>query len=279
MGKKSNGFSKDIVIIIAIFAIMFFVNPTIGSILFWVYIVFKAIMNRDVLAAFMANSAYRKYRYESAISWYKKAALTKVSKSKIIANYVFLELKHGDVKEADKVFTTLTSERKFKDKDLQNLKMAEALIEWKKGNIDKAIEVLEQLQDSDRTSSVLETLGYFLIVRGDLDVALKFNEDALSKYEDSSIIRANLGEIYYKLGDYEKSKELLIKLINEHVNFAEPYYFSALILAEEDKKEASIELLRRASKLEESFLSNLNKDIIDNKLEELIITEGKLGEY
>ena len=140
MGEKvSKSFPKDLILIIIILGIMFFVNPALGSILFWIYIIYKGITNRDMLSAFMANRAYRNYQYSKAIDWYKKAALSKVSKSKIIANYVFLELKHGDVSEADRIFVKIISERQFKEKDLLDIKMAEALIYWKKNDIDSAI--------------------------------------------------------------------------------------------------------------------------------------------
>ena len=58
-------------------------------------------------------------------------------------------------------------------------------------------------------------------------------------------------------------------LIDEYVNFSEPYYYSGLILAKEGNKEAATELLNKAFSLEESFLSNLNKETIKQKLEEI----------
>ncbi|GFZ31662.1 hypothetical protein CSC2_21880 [Clostridium zeae] len=270
MGEKvSKSFPKDLILIVIILGIMFFVNPAIGSILFWMYIIYKGITNRDMLSAFMANRAYRNYQYSKAIDWYKKAALSKVSKAKIIANYVFLELKHGDVNEADRVFIKITTERQFKEKDFQNIKMAKALIYWKKNDVDSAIKTLQDLSETHKTSTIFETLGYFLINKGDLNKALEFNETALITYGSSSIIKANLGEIYYSLDNFEKAKELFTPLIDDYVNFSEPYYYSGLILAKEGNKEAATELLNRALSLEESFLSNLNKETIKQKLEEI----------
>ncbi|SHJ97936.1 Tetratricopeptide repeat-containing protein [Clostridium cavendishii DSM 21758] len=261
--------NKTTSIILTLIIICFF-EPTIGSILFTIYCTYKVYEYRSTIIAFIANTKYHGGRIQKALNYYRYAATIKNSNPKYITIYVYLELKCGSYEKAEEILNKILTERTFTGEDLFSVQMNKALIEWKKGELDNCIEILENIYNQDfKNRTLLETLGYMLIIKGDLQKALEFNTEALNFSDENVIISANLGEIYYKLGEKEKAEEILLPLAEQNLTFAEPYYYLALILNEKGEKENAIDLLNTALNLPESILTNLTTDQISETLENI----------
>lgn len=214
---------------------------------------------------------YYTKKYSKSITWYRRAAKTNISQPKYITNYAYLELKFGNIDVASESINYILSKRIFKDEDLFTIQIAQALVEWKKGNIDSCIDILENIYKNNyKTIKIYEIYGYLLIIKGDLNKALALNNEAYEYYKESAVITANLAETYYKLGNFQKAEKLFKPLTeNTPATFIEPYYYYALILNENGKKERAISLLNKALSMEESFLSNLTKNNIKKVLESI----------
>ena len=100
----------------------------------------------------------------------------------------------------------------------------------------------------------------------DFEKAISISNEGLKVDELSQIIRANLGEIFYKIGDIKKACFYFDELIDECVNFSEPYYFMGIISKEKEDFYKAKEFLNKALKYDESILSNLSKNDIENAL-------------
>lgn len=259
----------SLIILVSTITIIFF-NSYVGVTILSIYFIYKILNHRDFICAFVGNLAYHNKNIEKALNWYKSAATTSSASPKYITTYVYLELKCGNYENADKTIDTILERRKFNDADLFAVQMAKSLVEWKKGNINECVDILENIYDKDyKSTSLFETLGYMLLIKGDLDRSLAINTEAYAYNEESAVVAANLGETYYKLGDKEKAQDFLKPLIDKNISFADPYYYFALILNEKGEKEEAITLLNKALLLPDSILTNLTKNKISETLEQI----------
>ncbi|SHE85217.1 tetratricopeptide repeat protein [Clostridium fallax] len=247
-----------------------FINVLVGSIIFWIYLIYKAFKHKDLIFGLLGNFAYSKKNYDKALKWYKKAALSNSSKAKIIKSYILVELKEGSLERAKNVFNKIIKSRTFYGHDLYNIKITESLIMWKEKRINDSIDILEKLLKDGENLSIYETLGYMLIANKDYLKALDINNKAL-EYEPSPVILANLGEIYYKLDKKDKSFEIFKSLIDENVNFSEPFFYCGLILKEKGNLSEAKAMFEKALSFPESFLSTLNLETIKKELSSLDI--------
>jgi tetratricopeptide (TPR) repeat protein len=144
-----------------------------------------------------------------------------------------------------------------------------SLVQWKKGNLDEAINILEDVIKNYETTNVYGSLGYMLIQKGDLDKALEFNLRASDYNSSNSIIMDNLGQTYYLKGNYDKAVEVYANLMESNPTFPDAYYNYALVLKSKNEFSKALEIAKKALNYELSFLSTINKSQIDNLINEL----------
>ena len=150
-------------------------------------------------------------------------------------------------------------------------KSIKALVTWKKGNLDEAIEMLEDVITKFETSNIYGSLGYMYILKGDMDKALEFNLKAYGYNDDHDVILDNLGQTYYLMGYLEKAKDIYEKLINKKIKptFPEVYYNYGLLLHKMDEKEDALENFNKALNYKTTFLSTISKEEIINRINEI----------
>ena len=199
---------------------------------------------------FKGAKKLRANNLEEALSLYRKAALCNSSNVKAIKTYVFLELKIGSYTEALETLKSIVSKRKFLPEDANQLDLLQAILYWKLNDIKTSLQILDDLKANNFNSlDFYEVYGYVLIQDEDFEKAISISNEGLKVDELSQIIRANFDE-----------------LIDECVNFSEPYYFMGIISKEKEDFYKAKEFLNKALKYDESILSNLSKNDIENAL-------------
>lgn len=257
----------NILAIIIIGFLMLKVSVLLGSLLLLSFIIFKLSMNKHLIYMFRGAKKLRQNNLKEALSLYKKAALCNSSNVKAIKTYVFLELKMGSYKDALETLKNLILKRKFLPEDANQLDLLQAILYWKLGDIKTSLKILEDLRiNKYKALDFYEVYGYVLIQDEDFEKAISISNEGLKIDELSQIIRANLGEIFYKIGDTKKACLYFNELIDECVNFSEPYYFMGIISKEKEDFYKAKEFFNKALKHEESILSNLSKNDIENAL-------------
>ncbi len=217
-----------------------------------------------------ANSAYQKGNTQEAINWLEKAYKTGSAKPGIVITFGYLLLKEGHLEESLKIFKEqINSTSKISDNDLYSLKSNYALALWKNGELDRAIAMYEDIFPNYKNTNVYGSLGYFYILKGNLDKALKFNQEAVEYNNTGAVILDNLGQTYYLLGEYEKSDEIFKKLMALSPKFPEAYYDYALVLEKLGDKERCLENLKNALNYKPNFLSGVTVEQIENKLKQV----------
>ncbi|MCG8502672.1 MAG: tetratricopeptide repeat protein [Firmicutes bacterium] len=223
--------------------------------------------------ALIGNFSYRKGKTDKAIKWFEKAYRGGKCPPKIGISYGYLQLKTGNVEKADEILTFWRNQRL--DQHSQMLaKSNHALVLWKKGHLDEAVALMEEVHTDFKTTTLYGSLGYLLILKGDLERALTFNLEAYEYNDSNAIILDNLGQTYFLRGEYDKARELYEKMIPTDPAFPEAYYNYGLLLLKADQPEEALEMMKKALNYRFSFLSTVKQADIESKIQEIEALRG-----
>ena len=181
----------------------------------------------------------------------------------------YISLRTGDLEEARRKLAVASIDAK-KDAVKNRIKSLQALVLWKDGDLDGAIELLEDVIKSFETTTVYQNLGLLYVLKGDAEKAVEFNLKAYDYNEDDLVIADNLAESYAISGDIQKAGELYEKILEKDPHFPEPYYSYGLILIDKGEKERGIDLIKESLEKRFSFLSVKSKEEIEEILEKFI---------
>lgn len=247
---------------------LFSMNVLLGIAVLLIFIAYLLYSGRAGVFTFIGSLRYSRGLTDKALIWFKRGYETQKSSTRSIISYAYLLLKTGNLEESELVLDKFLG-KKAKKEDEMYAKSNLALVYWKKGDLDSAVTTLLEVIEEYKTSAVYGSLGYLLILKGDLDKALEFNLEAYEFNSTNTVILDNLGQNYYLKGMYEKSLETYETLISKNPGFPEAWYNYALLLVKLDQGEKAVEMLKKAQESKFSFLSDLTKDLVAEKLREV----------
>ena len=234
-------------------------NLAVGS-----YLIFAVYRNYPTLAATKGSKAYRAGNTEQALIYFEKAVRHPFAKSFIKSSYGYVLLREGRLAEAEPYLEAATKEES-KDKRLKyNNILNLAILNWKKGNVEEAVRLVEDIKDDYTNSIMYEILGYLYIAQGNYDKALSFNQEAYDYNHEDNVIADNLAQSHYFLGQYDQALSLYEEVISL-IKFPEAHYYYGLIKWEKGDYLGAYNALEEAARLKVSFLSIVNKAMIEDK--------------
>ncbi|MBQ2991640.1 MAG: tetratricopeptide repeat protein [Clostridia bacterium] len=217
-----------------------------------------------------ALAAHGKSDYRKALELYDEAYAKGMDKFRLLRGYCVLLIRTCQFDKALEVLKKLDKMPGLSQKDKTDIHVNYAIILWKKGHLDRAMEILESEFRHIKNGTMYSIIGYLKIEQGDAQEALRFNQEALEYDEDDAVFQDNMGQTYYRLlGDKEKAKAYFDRAIAKKPNAIDTNYFLALYDIENGDKESARERLNTARR---GFFSPLNYaqiDMIDAKLAEL----------
>ncbi|MDC7224829.1 MAG: tetratricopeptide repeat protein [Spirochaetales bacterium] len=238
-----------------------------------VLVVYGTVKNFGVILMFFAMRSYGKGDKPRAIKGLERALDFPMPPSpKLTCAYVLL--KEGRLEKAEEVFSALrsVSSKRFNPKEVS---VHFSLIYWKRGELDRAVECLEDLlADGYRTSVLYANLGYFLIEKGDWDRAWEVNTAGLEYDSTSMVLRDNLALIHIKREEWDEAAAIYDTLLPELPGFPDPYYNRALVHIHCQEWDRAKDLLIRAEGKNFTFLSTLSREQVEGKLKELEALTG-----
>lgn len=259
----------NLLIIFAFLIVFLKVSPLIGGFLLVAFIIYKLVSIRPIIFAITGNSLYSKGDKEKALSYFKKAYAIKSCPPRVATSYAYLLLRDRQVEESRNILEPLLNKKGLKLQDKAVMHMTYALVLWKQGDLDSAVNTLEEVYSYFKSSTLYESLGYLLLLQGNKEKALSFNLEAMDYNNDNDMIKDNLAQSYYAVGDYDKAEEIYVDLTNKNLTFPEPFYYYGLILKHKDNLAKAEEMFKKALTLKESFLSELKKEKIEEELKNL----------
>ena len=225
------------------------------------------VVKRANIVAFFAKLKYNKREYPKAMKIFQLA--DKVGNlsvnNKLLLGYVCLRC--GELQEARKHLNLCKNMIPRGRADRNQVKNLLALVSWKEGNLDEAIEMLEEiLEDGYRNTQVYQNLGILYNLSGDAEKAVKFNQEALEFNEDDQIIRDNLADSLAIAGRLEESAEIYEKLVHEdpEPRFPEAYYGYGKVLIALGNKDQGLGMIKKSLEKPFSFLSIHTKEEIED---------------
>lgn len=267
MSGKKKAFLKFILIAVVLL-VLFFINYKIGFIALLLLFAYLFYAGRASLFTLTGTLKYSRGSIDQALVWFKRANDTGRAKIKSVISYAYLLLKNGRIDESEVILRKLLQSGISRDDEMlarSNL----ALAVWKKGDLDSAVSMLEEILPDYKNSNIYGSLGYFLILKGDLDRALQFNLEAHEYNNSNTVILDNLGQTYHLAGQDEKALEIYETLISKNPAFPEAYYNYSLVLKKLGRSEQALEMAEKALEYRFTFLSTINRDDIEEKIKEI----------
>jgi len=188
------------------------------------------------------------------------------------ATYSYILLKEGSLDDAAAVLA-YAEERAEERKPWRNGQLKykhihsyRALILWKQGKLDEAVELLQELLSDDyRTTTLYANLGWFLIKQGRLDDAMTLNLEAL-EYDRSDAILDNIGLNYLKLGNLEKCRAIYTELIKREPKFPDAWFNYGQLLKLDGREEEAADMFQKARNCVFSFLGTVTIEEVEQAL-------------
>lgn len=249
-------------------AILIRFNRIIGGTTLIFLAVYLSLKYRPYYYTFKANKLYNNGKRVEALDFYEKASKCKNCAISIKTMYGFLLLKMGYLDESDKVLSNIINSNNASMKDKWSAKISYAFVLWKKGEIDKGIEIMDTVYEEHRNVSVYESLGLLLVEKRDMERALKINEEAYDYDKDNQVILDNLGQTYYIIGENDKALEKYKILYEKSPKFPEAYYNYGLVLLEKGEEKEAVNIMKKALLYPFSLISTVSKETVENKIAE-----------
>lgn len=248
---------------------LFSYNALTGAAFLLAYLAFIVFTGRAGIYALFGSISYTKGNYNEALKWFNKAYTSNKAKPKTIISYAYLLLKSGNIEKPEEILRKLIVSTAAATDEANLARSNLALVLWKKGCLDEAIAMLEEVFGSYKTTTIYGSLGYLLTQAGDLDKALQFNLEAYDYNSSNTIILDNLGHTYYLLGQYEKACVIYDKLLSLKPTFPEAYFNYGLLLAAMNEPENGLQEMQKALKYNFSLLSTVTMEDVKAKINEL----------
>jgi tetratricopeptide (TPR) repeat protein len=233
-----------------------------------IYVAAFIYLSRVTVFTILGGRNYSQGKTDLALKWFKRAHESSKAGIKPSVSYAYILLKNADLVKSEEVLQKLLKKHPS-DQDVPFVKSNLALVLWKKGELDASIAMLEEVLQTYKTTSVYGSLGFLLLLAGDLEKALQFNLEAHEYNSADKIILDNLGQNYFLLGMYDKSMEIYEPLVKKSPTFPEPYYNYGLLLEKQGEPEKALEMMKMALGSKFSYLSSITKEEVEAKMQEI----------
>ena len=179
--------------------------------------------------------------------------------------YGYMCMREGRYDQAERLFNAALSLQKDKGV-IARCKTNMALLLWKQGKIDEAVEMMEEVYGEYKSTVVYGNYGYLLLEKGDLQKALEVNLAGYEYDSTNDIICDNLVQNYYMLGQYDESLKYAEEMVERNPAFPIPYYNYAKTLIAVGEKEKACDMLKKAIELPFSGVAAVTKEDVENLL-------------
>lgn len=244
------------------------INIWLGVAVFLVYLAGLIYLNKSLIYSMVGSRNYTLGKTSEALKWFKKAHDTKRAGARISVSYAYILLKNGDLAACEDILQQVMNNNPGAQ-DVPYIKSILALVLWKKGELDNAVEMLEEIIKTYKTTSVYGSLGYLLILKGDLEKSLKFNLEAYEYNSSDKIIQDNLAQNYFLLGLHDKAEKIFKPLLESTPSFPEPYYNYGLLLEKTGETGRALEYMKKAMNYKFTYLSSITREEIEAKIREM----------
>ena len=220
-----------------------------------------------------AISKQQKGDVEGAKQAYEELMAAGIYRPGFILPYSVLLLREGTPESYAKAKTILAKVQRSPELGADGrpqLLMNYAVADWKLGNHEKAIALLESSHRENVCGLTYQTLGFLYVEHGDVEKALAYNQEALEYDDEDSVSLDNMGQLYYRLlNDKEKAKPYFDKAHEIKPSQIDTLWFLSRYDLEKGDTQAAIEKLETASEGRFSPLNYVDKEQVEAEIARL----------
>ncbi len=232
-----------------------------------VYLAVTVFMKLPDMLMIQGSKSYVKDP-EKGLAFMEKALKTKRLRTEYILYYGFMCLKAGELDKAEEVLDAAVH-RKMSPETACRAAVNRALLVWQKGDLPKAISILEEQLKLGKDKAVYGTLGQLLILNGQLQRAMEVNRDAYAYDKYDEAIMDNLALNYRLCGDLDSSYNMYKELTDKKLGVPVPYYNCGETLYAMGKKEEAVDMMEKALGYPFSRLAVVSKAEVEARIAEI----------
>ncbi len=205
---------------------------------------------------------------EKGLDKMEKALKTRRLRISYILYYSFMCLKAGELDRAERVLD-VAAHKKMKPQEACRAAVNRALLVWKRGDLPKAISILEEQLKLGKDKDVYGTLGQLLLLNGQLQRAMEVNREAYTfdKYDEAIV--DNLALNYRLAGDLDSSWNLYKELTGKKLGVPVPYYNCGETLYAMGRKEEALDMMQNALSYSFSKLAVVSREEIVARMDQI----------
>ena len=182
-------------------------------------------------------------------------------------------LRENDFRMGRRLLYEIINSRAVSKEQKLDAKHNLSVLVWKEGDLNEAIEIMEEVHEVKPATNTYGTLGvlYLEKAKEDNDYAkiLDFMLDAYDYNADDKTIADNLGETYLKLGEYEKAVEVYEALLEQNLITPVPYYNYGLVLKALGENEKARENFEKALTCRFTSVLTVTEEMIQAEIDGL----------
>ena len=239
----------------------------LGTILLIAVLAVVFVIYRADIYVIIAKLSYLKNN-EKMFNFFEKAYQTGKMSPEQKLLYGYMCMREGRLTKAEKMFSAVLS-YKQKPEIKAQAKLNSALLMWKKGNLEEALETTEEVFENYKTTVSYGNLGFLLLEKGDLNKALEFNKEAYAYNDQNDVIIDNLAQTYFLMGEYEKSRDTYEKMLSHNITSPTLCYNLAKTLSKTGDKDLATDYLKKALNMHFAGVATVEKDAVESFLDEL----------
>lgn len=245
-------------------AAFYFAGPLFGFLFLLAMIIYYIFKNMPMIYLMIGKFNYLKDN-EKMFAYLEKSYQTGRMKPDQKIYYGYMCMRERKYDKAERLFNDAMAFQKDEGV-LARAKTNQALLMWKKGDLNGAVELMGEVFEGYKSAVVYGNYGYLLILKNDLKKALEINLEGYDYDNTNDVICDNLVQNYYLLGDYEKSREYATQLMERNPQFPIPYYNYAKTLIALGEKDEAEEMLKKALNFPFSAVAEISKEEVENLL-------------
>lgn len=216
---------------------------------------------------------YIKSNVEKAEKYFKLAYKTGEMPSECKIQYSSFCLRENKFEKGRRLLNEIINSSRTSKDEKADAKHNLSVLVWREGNLDEALEIIEEVHIEKTSSLTYGTKGVLLIeqakINGDYASILPFMEEAYDYNDSDKTIADNMGETYLRLGEYEKAKEVYEKLLVKEFVTPMPYYNFGLVLKALGENEKALENFTKALNCRFTSVLTVTSEMVQAEIDSL----------
>jgi tetratricopeptide (TPR) repeat protein len=225
----------------------------------------------------MATRRYGQGDEVECVKWFERSYKRKKYPPNIAITYAYYLIRMGNTQRSEYILNRLLKDRnRLKKQELMMTRQNLSLLMYRTMRFQEAKELMEQVFEDYKSTSVYGTLGYYKILADTREEALAFCKEAYDYNNADNVIVDNLIQAYYNVGNYQSAKELSDgEIAKGGKMLTEKFYHAAQVENKIGDKELALEYLIKAQECPRSFLTTIPFSAINSLIREVCAPLGK----